>query len=137
MPYGTLAADIVQSSTAGTAPQFNDGNGTQTGTLCRAWVNFNATGSSGSATINASFNTSSVTVNALGDFTINFTNAFSDTNYCMIQGIQEVSTGNWGQMVVGKAGGTKTTTAYGVETKVGGNATLQNTCNNAFVAFFR
>lgn len=78
MPYGTLAADTMQSSTAGTPPQFNDGNGTQVGTLCRAWVNFNGTGT---VAIRASFNVSSITDNGTGDYTVNFTNAMSDANY--------------------------------------------------------
>lgn len=78
MPYGNLLADVVQSSTTGTPPQFNDGNGTQTGTLCRAWVNFNGTGT---VAIRASFNVSSITDNGTGDYTVNFTNAMSDVNY--------------------------------------------------------
>ena len=78
MAYGTLLTDSVQSSTANTPPQFNDGNGTQIGTLCRAWVNFNGVTT---ATIRASFNVSSVTRNGTGDYTVNFTNALSDTNY--------------------------------------------------------
>jgi hypothetical protein len=78
MPYGSLLADTVQSSTAGTPPQFNDGNGTQTGTLCRAWVNFNGTGT---VAIRASFNVSSITDNGTGDYTVNFTTALPDANY--------------------------------------------------------
>ena len=53
MAYGSVLTDTVQSSTAATAPVFKDGNGTQIGTLCRAWVNFNGTGT---PAINASFN---------------------------------------------------------------------------------
>jgi hypothetical protein len=78
MAYGTANVDVVQSSTAGVPPQFNDGNGTQTGTLCRAWVNFNGVTT---ATIRASFNVSSVTRNGTGDYTVNFTNAMPDGNY--------------------------------------------------------
>jgi hypothetical protein len=78
MPYGNLLADVVQSSTTGTPPQFNDGNGTQTGTLCRAWVNFNGTGT---VAIRASFNVSSITDNGTGDYTVNFTTAMPDVNY--------------------------------------------------------
>lgn len=78
MAYGTLLTDAVQSSTANTPPQFNDGNGTQVGTLCRAWVNFNGVTT---ATIRASFNVSSVTRNGTGSYTVNFTNALSDANY--------------------------------------------------------
>jgi hypothetical protein len=78
MAYGSVLTDVVQSSTTGTPPQFNDGSGTQVGTLCRAWVNFNGVTT---ATIRASFNVSSVTRNGTGDYTVNFTNAMSDANY--------------------------------------------------------
>lgn len=78
MAYGSVLTDVVQSSTAGTPPQFNDGNGTQTGTLCRAWVNFNGTGT---VAIRASFNVSSITDNGTGDYTVNFITAMPDTNY--------------------------------------------------------
>ena len=77
MAYGTAKADVIQSSTAGVAPQFNDGNGTQTGTLCRAWVKF--VGST--AVINGSFNVSSITRSGVGDYLVNFTNAMPDANY--------------------------------------------------------
>lgn len=79
MPYGSLLTDTVQSSTAGTPPQFNDGNGTQVGTLCRAWVNYKGTSTQ---SIRASFNVSSVTYNSTGNYLVNFTNAFVDANYC-------------------------------------------------------
>jgi len=78
MPYGSLLADTVQSSTSGTAPTFKDGNGTETGTLCRAWVNFNGTGT---VAIRASFNVSSITDNGTGDYTVNFTTALPDANF--------------------------------------------------------
>jgi len=81
MAYGSVLADVVQSSVTGTPPQFNDGAGTQTGTLCRAWVNFNGTGT---VAIRASFNVSSITDNGVGQYTVNFTNAFSDTNYLTV-----------------------------------------------------
>jgi hypothetical protein len=80
MAYGNLLADVVQSSVTGTPPQFNDGTGTQTGTLCRAWVNFNGT-SGASPVIRASFNISSVTRSGTGYYTIAFTNSMSDANY--------------------------------------------------------
>jgi hypothetical protein len=83
MPYGNLLADVVQSSVTGTPPQFNDGNGTQTGTLCRAWVNFNGT-SGASPVIRASFNVSSVTRISTGIYTITFTSAMTDANYAAV-----------------------------------------------------
>lgn len=81
MAYGSVLTDVVQSSTAGTPPQFQDGGGTQIGTLCRAWVNFNGTTSPG--TIRASFNVSSVTKNGTGDYTVNFANALPDANFAV------------------------------------------------------
>ena len=46
--------------------------------LAKAWVNFNGTGT---VAIRASFNVSSITDNGTGDYTVNFTTAFVDTNY--------------------------------------------------------
>ena len=83
MSYGTALVDTIQSSTTGTPTQFNDGSGTQIGTLCRAWANFNGT-SGASPVIRASFNISSVTRNGTGDYTVNFTNAFADTSYSVM-----------------------------------------------------
>jgi hypothetical protein len=78
---GTIVADTLQSSITGTPVQFNDGVGTQIGTLCRAWVNFNGTGT---VAIRASFNVSSITDNGTGDYTVNFTNALPDANYAVV-----------------------------------------------------
>ena len=50
------------------------------GYLCRAWVNFNGTGT---VAIRASGNVSSISDNGTGDYTINFTNAFPDANYAV------------------------------------------------------
>ena len=46
---------------------------------CRAWVNFNGTGT---VAIRASGNVSSITDNGTGDYTVNFTTAMPDVNYC-------------------------------------------------------
>lgn len=44
----------------------------------KAWVNFNG---QGIVAIRGSGNVSSITDNGTGDYTVNFTNAFADTNY--------------------------------------------------------
>lgn len=90
MAYGSVLTDTVQSSTAATPTVFKDGNGTQIGTLCRAWVNFNGTGT---VAIRASFNVSSITDNGTGDYTVNFTNAMSDANYAVTGVVGESATG--------------------------------------------
>jgi hypothetical protein len=46
---------------------------------CRAWVNFNGTGT---VAIRASGNVSSITDNGTGDYTVNFATAMPDDNFC-------------------------------------------------------
>jgi hypothetical protein len=48
---------------------------------CRAWVNFNGTGT---PTIRAAGNVSSITDNGTGDYTLNFTTALEDANYAPV-----------------------------------------------------
>lgn len=67
------------SWTSGGVFSFNSGYGSvATAYGCRAWVNFNGTGT---VAIRASGNVSSVTENANGNYTVNFTNNIADTNY--------------------------------------------------------
>jgi hypothetical protein len=47
---------------------------------CRAWVNFNGTGT---VAIRASGNVSSITDNGTGDYTVNFTTAMPDADYAV------------------------------------------------------
>jgi hypothetical protein len=49
--------------------------------LCRAWVNFNGTGT---VAIRASGNVSSITDGGTGNYTINFTTAMTDANYSAV-----------------------------------------------------
>lgn len=63
------AADAAEAANApGSAPRFS----------CRAWVNFNGTGT---VAIRASGNVSSITDLGVGDYAVNFTTAMSDANY--------------------------------------------------------
>ena len=47
---------------------------------CRAWVNWNGTGT---VAIRGSGNVSSITDNGVGNYTVNFTTALADANYCV------------------------------------------------------
>ena len=137
MAYGTLLTDAVQSSTANTPPQFNDGNGTQVGTLCRAWVNFNGVTT---ATIRASFNVSSVTRNGTGDYTVNFTNAMPDANYIFVAPSLGSASGayNWGAMDVDGSGNLigKTTSGHRINVRNSSTNGSQDP-TNAYLAYFR
>jgi hypothetical protein len=73
---GTLTATTIQNDTS-SPPTFRN-NSVEIGTLCRAWVNFNGTGT---VAIRASFNVSSITDNGAGDYTVNFTNALPNADY--------------------------------------------------------
>jgi hypothetical protein len=50
-------------------------------TMCRAWVNFNGTGT---VAIRASYNVSSITDNGVGLYTVNITTALPDGNYAAV-----------------------------------------------------
>jgi len=71
--------------------QFNSGYGSvATAYGCRAWVNFNGTGT---VAIRASGNVTSITDNGTGDYTANFTSAMPDANYSAVgtQGLGGIS----------------------------------------------
>jgi len=116
--------------TAGGDFQFNSGYGSvATGYGCRAWVNFNGTGT---VAIRASGNVSSITDNGTGNYTINFTTALTDANYSGVFGCND--NGNTTCMNY-RTGGTKTTTAFQVSTVADGANLTDN--DMAMVAVFR
>jgi hypothetical protein len=51
--------------------------------IAKAWVNFNGTTSPG--TIRSSYNVSSITKNAVGEYTVNFATAMADANYSVLK----------------------------------------------------
>ena len=90
--------------TGGVAGNFlmNSGYGSvATAFGCRAWVNFNGTGT---VAIRASGNVTSITDINTGDYRINFTNAMPDSNYSCASTIGNSGTGG-GIMVNGGANG--------------------------------
>lgn len=70
---------------SGTAPLY----------MCRAWVNFNGTGT---VAIRASGNVTSITDGGVGLYTLNFTTAMTDANYCLA-GITGFSTSTGAESV--------------------------------------
>jgi hypothetical protein len=73
----TMNSGSVIQDPPGTAPSY----------LCRAWVNFDGTGTfspnPSTTKIRASGNVSSITDNGTGDYTVNFTTALADANYAV------------------------------------------------------
>ncbi len=70
MPISYITADSLDSAQSGSAPIYG----------ARAWVNFNGTGT---VAIRASGNVSSITDSGTGQYTVNFTTAMPDTNFCI------------------------------------------------------
>ena len=66
----TLGSSVL-ATPSGSAPSYT----------CRAWVNFNGTGT---VAIRASGNVSSITDNGTGSYTVNFTTAMPDANYSAV-----------------------------------------------------
>ena len=77
-PSGSAAVERMRIDSSGNL-LFNSGYGSvATAYGCRAWVNFNGTGT---VAIRASGNVTSITDNGTGDYTVNFTAAMPDANY--------------------------------------------------------
>tara|TARA_R100001509_G_scaffold162529_1_gene134362 strand:- start:152 stop:538 length:387 start_codon:yes stop_codon:yes gene_type:complete len=73
----TLAVGTIKSVSSA-APVFQNTSGTEKGQLAKAWVLYDGT----TDTVLDSFNVSSVTRHSAGQYTVNFSNSFSSTNYC-------------------------------------------------------
>jgi hypothetical protein len=112
------AADTIDFTEGGVATgqfdssgnfKFNSGYGSvETAYGCRAWVNFNGTGT---PAIRESGNVTSITDNGTGNYTINFTTAMPDVNYCPVFGDEGgLDTHRY------QSSGTKTTSAFTVLT---------------------
>ena len=130
----TLQADststlVIKNGVANTPPTIQDSAGTQIGTFCRAWVNFNGTGT---VAIRASFNVSSITDNNTGDYTVNFTTAMSDANYAGLITYNDTGAGSFWGLTRGVSASTSAYRYVSVNTS-GGAQDAQN----QYVAIFR
>jgi len=126
-PKGLLS--FLTSTSANNAPsekmrieangdlKFNSGYGSvATAYGCRAWVNFNGTGT---VAIRASGNVTSITDNGVGTYTVNFTTAMTDANYAPITNSAAVGSVNFQTPLAG----TVTTTSFDLYTSNGTTAT--------------
>jgi hypothetical protein len=96
----------------------------------KAWVNFNGTGT---VAIRAAFNVSSITDNATGDYTANFTTAMPDANYSFQAGVLGV--GGNGQPHFGSPW--TTATASSARMTVFDPGFTQRDAENCYMAIFR
>ena len=87
----TLKTGTIENNTGTGAPLFKNNAGTEIGQLAKVWINFD-----GKNVINIrdSFNVSTITDNGTGHYTVNFTNAMSNSNYaCSTTGGNETGNG--------------------------------------------
>lgn len=83
----SLTAPAVAGSNTITLPASTGTALTDASTgVCRAWVNFNGVPT---VTVRGSYNVSSVTRAAAGDYTVNFTTAMADANYAVVTGLNK------------------------------------------------
>lgn len=127
---GSVTATTLQSNSASTPTVFKDSAGTEVGKLAKAWVAYNGVGQS----ILSSFNVSSVTYGGTGSYTVNFTNAFSNTNYCIAMGS---STNNSGGLNATYCTASSTTAVgLGTYSIAGGGAGAYRDTNGVYIAVF-
>jgi len=123
---GSVLAEAMRLDSSGNL-KFNSGYGSvATAYGCRAWVNFNGTGT---VAIRASGNVSSITDTGVGQYTVNFANAMVDANYAGVTGFQRVATSDFTQV-----GFSRTTSTDKLEFWSGGAFTDTVTLQ---VAYFR
>lgn len=105
VPNTLLGGMRTHLNASGTAPLY----------ACRAWVNFNGTGT---VSIRGSGNVSSITDEGVGNYTINFTTAMQDTNYAWTGGASNAAVGSGGTSVCEYSSGGKTTNSLRVYTSL-------------------
>lgn len=116
----SLASPVTAATvTTLTTTTLSDGTNSTSSTNCiqgsaKAWVNFSGV----TGTITSSYNVGSITKNGTGNYQINFTNAFVDTNYAAVGMAGQIAAGGTALGVVGKRydSPTQTTTVFGIYT---------------------
>jgi len=111
-------------------------NGSTTNAL--AWIRFNG---GATPTIAASYNVTSVTYNAAGDYTITFTNALTDANYCITGTCSTYSNTFSGFMCPNRNSSTgafvaPTTTTFRINTMYQASNAAADSNNPVYVAIF-
>jgi hypothetical protein len=118
----TTAATLADNASLMTTP-----SGTAPSFLCRAWVNFDGTGT---PAIRASGNVSSITDNGTGDYTVNFTTAMPDANYAGMGAVSDD-----GNYLSGRSAASRLAGSFRVATKSDGGSFGDLT--GVYVAIFR
>jgi hypothetical protein len=132
----TLTSPTITSPTI-TSPTINSAqiptvSGTAPLYLCRAWVNFDGTGT---PAIRGSGNVTNITDNGVGLYTVNFTTAMPDSNYCTQVSRNRTDGASGSGTALVREGGTYSTTAVQIATE--STSGTQEDPNALYVAIFR
>ena len=123
---GTIAtaeSTLSQFNASGSAPVY----------ACRAWVNFNGTGT---VAIRASGNVSSITDSGTGQYVVNFTTAMSDANYSVSLSGQRASGATNNRMFFIQPRGTSSTTSTFPVLSIDESANAED-AQSVYVSVFR
>jgi microcystin-dependent protein len=118
---GRLVVNTLNTDTVGAVLTTQNG---MTG-IAKAWVNFNGTLAT-PITPRSSFNISSITKNSTGNYTLTFTTAMPNTNYCVV-GQNEIATST------GVKAATYTTSSVTITTALYTAAAYDTTFNNVAI----
>lgn len=106
---GIAATQADQEAATGTNKYVAPGTQQYHPSAAKAWVNFNGTGT---IAIRASYNVTSLTDNATGDWTVNFTTPFSSANFCGIPNGGKGANAGTGGITVGPSVANPTASAF-------------------------
>ena len=127
----TLSVATIKSASSA-APVFQNSSGTEKGQLGKVWVDFNGTGT---VAIRDSFNVSSITDHATGDYTLNFSNNMGNANYA-VAGCTIGSTNNYFNHVFGSSDSQLSTSSVRFRTAATTNPNnTQDTTYNHIIIF--
>ena len=111
----TLAVGTIKSVSSA-APVFQNTSGTEIGQICKAWVNFNGTGT---VAMRDNFNVSSITDSGTGVYTANFTTAMANANCASVVSTGNNDKGRYGIMIDSDDKTTSACKIFGFQTSTG------------------
>ena len=119
----TLGTSVL-ATPAGSAPSYT----------CRAWVNFNGTGT---VAIRAGGNVSSITDNGTGDYTVNFATALPDADYAAMVSGNGATVGDFNNVLNVPYAQVPTTSAVRFRNVDSGGVVAARDLIYAYVSIFR
>ena len=103
---------------------------------CKAWVNFGGGDGTTAGNVYDSINISSVTANATGKYTINFTTSFGNANYCGVLSSQDGWNYDDSAVAQQSNGDTITTSTFPMWTSLSGSSPTPDDARRVHAAFF-